>query len=275
MATAQRHTDPDTHESRPPKRPSGLGHGARSWARSVVVRGLPYLGTVTGIETTESVVAFTFDDGPDPASTPLVLDALAAAGARATFFMIGVWAAANPELVERVVAEGHALGNHGWAHRSMVLDAPKGRRVARRWRREAIRRGAEAVGPNPCTMFRPPYGHQNVAVRLAARDLGHEVVGWRVAAGDWDADSPERIAARVLDQLEPGAIVLWHDALADAFERESFDRTASIEALRHVLDQSRERYRLVTVPELLTLGPARRRFVYPRPRPGTLPPFNR
>lgn len=229
------------------------------------------MGTITGVRTKQRVAALTFDDGPDPRTTPAILDVLERHGVRATFFMLGMRAAAYPDLCFRIEHAGHAIANHSWAHRSFVLEAPKGRAAASRWRRELIRRSAEALGPGSVPLFRPPYGHQNFQVRIDAHRAGDEVIGWNVSAGDWTDDDPDAIVRRVRDQLRPGAIVLWHDALADAYAERYFDRSNTITALDRFLELEADHYRLVPLPELLTCGPAVRRFFYPRPSRDSLP----
>ena len=81
-------------------------------------------GTVTGVRTSAPAAALTLDDGPDPETTPAVLDLLGRAGAKATFFLVGARAARHPELVARIAAEGHAVGNHGWDHPALPTLAP-------------------------------------------------------------------------------------------------------------------------------------------------------
>lgn len=237
----------------------------RTRVRQLTSRWAPFLGAITGVHTTEPVVALTFDDGPDPASTPAVAELLDAAGARGTFFMLGTRAAEHPRIVNQVADAGHAIGTHGWEHRSLVLDAPRPWRDAHVWRRELIERGGAALGYGASPLFRPAYGHQNLSVRLTARAAGHRVVGWSVTAGDWSSDGAEAIAARVLEMIGPGSIVLFHDALADAYATDLFDRSTMLRALELVLDALADRFRCVTVPELLEYGPAECRFFYPTP----------
>ncbi len=245
--------------------------GARRRLRGAASRSLPFLGALTGVVTDAPVVALTFDDGPDPRSTPQILDLLAAHGARATFFVLGTQAAAHPGLVNRMVEEGHCVGTHGWEHRSLLLEAPPGVVARARWRRDLIARGAASLGYAASGLYRPAYGHRNLGVQLAARSLGHEVVGWTTSAGDWSGEDPDVISGRVLDGLEPGAIVLFHDALADAFDPSFFDRAGSRAAVGMVLEAIEGRLRCVTVPDLVRYGAPRRRFFYPKPAADQLP----
>jgi peptidoglycan/xylan/chitin deacetylase (PgdA/CDA1 family) len=154
--------------------------------------------------------ALTFDDGPDPASTPRVLDALDAVGVKATFFVIARKAEAHPELVRQILARGHAVGLHSYAHdrlfslrstKRVQLDLERGIAVL-----ESI------TGERP-TLFRPPIGHTTPPIARVADDLDLEVVGWSVSAHDGvRGASADDVVARVSSRLRDGAIVLMHDA---------------------------------------------------------------
>jgi peptidoglycan/xylan/chitin deacetylase (PgdA/CDA1 family) len=153
-------------------------------------------------------VALTFDDGPDPEWTPRVLDLLARAGVRATFFLIGERAQRQPDLVRRISAEGHDLGNHTWSHRSLWLSGPATtvRQVVDG--HEAI---AEAAG-RPPRFFRPPWGMTNLALFPVLRRLGTPCVFWTVQPEGRRPVPPALQVQRVLGRLRPGAIVDLHDA---------------------------------------------------------------
>jgi peptidoglycan/xylan/chitin deacetylase (PgdA/CDA1 family) len=154
--------------------------------------------------------ALTFDDGPDPVTTPRVLDALDAAGAKATFFVIVRKAEAHPELVKEILARGHSLGLHSYAHdRLFALRSEE--RV-----REDLERGMEvleAITGKPPVLFRPPIGHTNPIIARVVEDLALVTVGWSVSARDGTAGANvDRVVARVSARLRDGAIVLMHDA---------------------------------------------------------------
>ena len=220
------------------------------------------MGSLTHVVTAEPVVALTFDDGPDPESTPKVLALLEQYQARGTFFVVGQAAASCPELIQRIAAGGHAIGIHSWDHRAF----PK---LSSLERRRQIRQCERALPPHPARLFRPPYGEQTVLSRLEAFMMGYEVAGWSLNSGDWHEARPAVMCQYLLDMLEPGAIVLLHDTLFDKGvpahgvdpEHQSWpDRHAMLSALEMVLDRLRERYRFVTVPELLRAGRPRRSF---------------
>ena len=222
-------------------------------------------GTIVGVRTAEPAAALTFDDGPDPETTPRLLDLLRQHGARATFFLIGKRVARYPELVARIAAEGHAIGNHSWDH--PALPGLPGAEVADQLRRTtAAIVAACAAAP---ALMRPPYGDQSFASYLAARRLGLGVVAWSVVGADWSDDKGATIAARILDGLHPGAIVLLHDSLASWGEDRFRDRAPTLAAVEAVLTAKAD-WRFVTVPELLGQGRARRRWWAQRSDPGYL-----
>jgi len=155
-------------------------------------------------------VALTFDDGPDPKTTPLVLDALDEAKAKATFFVIAKKAEAHPELVREILRRGHEVGLHSYAH-----DRLFSLRSEERVRRD-LERGAqileELTGQRPL-FFRPPIGHTNPIIARVADALDLVTVGWSVSARDGLASAvPRAIVNRVRRGLYDGAIVLMHDA---------------------------------------------------------------
>lgn len=225
------------------------------------------LGTVVGVRTAEPVAALTFDDGPDPESTPPLLDLLTRHGARATFFLVGRRAAQAPELVARIAAEGHAVGNHSWDHPALP-------RLPAAAVTDQLRRTRDALGDPRPRLMRPPYGDQSLASYLAARRLGYRVIAWSVVGADWLDDDGQAIAARVLAGLRPGAIVLLHDSLCSYATESHRDRGPMLAAVAEVL-AARPEWRFVTVPELLARGRPRRRYWIQATDPGYLAALDR
>ena len=197
------------------------------------------------LERVESGVALTFDDGPDPDATPAVLDALAEAGARAVFFLVGEQVEAHPELARRVAEEGHVVALHGFRH---VEHDELGAEA-----RADLERGAAVVAAAPGAeprLYRPPYGRFSEESYGAVGELGLLPVYWSAWGGDCDPIPAERIADLAIRDLAPGAIVLLHDSARYA-TRPSAAPTA--EALPAILTAMRERgLEPVTVPA----GPA-------------------
>jgi peptidoglycan/xylan/chitin deacetylase (PgdA/CDA1 family) len=162
-----------------------------------------------GLERVEGGVALTFDDGPDPDGTPLVLDALDAAGVRATFFVVGEQLMKHHAVAREVLARGHELGLHGFEHKrhesmpgGMASDD-----VAR-----SIGTFEAAVGHRP-RLFRPPYGQFNERSYQACRDLGLEPVYWSAWGLDWETITAERIAEIVSRDLSDGTVIVLHDSV--------------------------------------------------------------
>jgi peptidoglycan/xylan/chitin deacetylase (PgdA/CDA1 family) len=173
--------------------------------------GLLPLSSVACVATDERVVALTYDDGPDPEQTPGVLDALAEAGARATFFVLMDRAASHPELIRRILADGHEIGLHGEDHtRLTTLPVRESLRRIRRGKRRL-----EELTGQPVTLFRPPYGAQTLAQAVGTRATGLEVVLWTAWARDWEEAPAIDIAARSLAALHTGGFLLLHDATGD------------------------------------------------------------
>ncbi|MEU0334329.1 polysaccharide deacetylase family protein [Streptomyces sp. NPDC006193] len=154
-------------------------------------------------------VALTFDDGPDPVSTPRFLDALDALGVRATFFVLGERVVRHPEVVRETVRRGHELGVHGWTHDrpwlpALTRDAAE---VAR-----TVRAVHGVTGHRPL-WYRPPYGILTTGRWRAARRAGLRTVLWSAWGRDWTADAtPDSVRARVAADLRGGGTVLLHDS---------------------------------------------------------------
>jgi peptidoglycan/xylan/chitin deacetylase (PgdA/CDA1 family) len=181
---------------------------------------------VSGIEAvpTGSAAVLTFDDGPDPDCTPGVLDALEAAGATATFFVLGVHALESPELLGGMVERGHEVALHGMTHRRHdVLDAAEAE--------EELTAGIEAIesaGGGRAAWYRPPFGASSPTLAALCEKLGLELAYWTAWGQDWEDSSPERIAGLVERDLGPGAIVLLHDSARYAQRAEAGATAAAV-----------------------------------------------
>jgi peptidoglycan-N-acetylglucosamine deacetylase len=182
-------------------------------------------------------VALTFDDGPDVAATPRVLDLLEAAGAYATFFCVGARARAHPQLVREIAARGHAIENHGFAH-SRLFGFYGIRRLVRDIG-EAQKTLAEAAGTAP-QFFRAPFGVRTPLTEPALARLGLRCVAWNVRSLDSVDRDADRVAARVLRRLTPGAIVLLHDGVESRDPRTGTSSSV-VGALPKILSAMRER----------------------------------
>ena len=154
-------------------------------------------------------VALTFDDGPDPASTPAFLDLLAARRLRATFFLLGSMVAKAPELAADIAGAGHEVGVHGWEHRYTILRGPRAVRDDLARATDAV---AAASGTQP-RFYRPPYGVLSAGALAAARRLGLTPVLWTCWGREWTAGAtPRSVWATLAGNLTGGATVLLHDS---------------------------------------------------------------
>jgi peptidoglycan/xylan/chitin deacetylase (PgdA/CDA1 family) len=212
----------------------------------------PLFGRVVdGAGVHEPVVAITFDDGPSPDTTPRVLDALRAADAHATFFILGRHAEQHPEIVQRIAREGHEIANHTYGHGILVFASQ------RDITRELLRthRLLLESGTRPPRLFRAPHGFRNPYVVRVARRLGYRVVGWTKGVFDTARPGADVIAERSRKALRPGAILLLHDADGNG----DGDRSQTADALPQILRDVQEAgLRTVTVSELARLAPERR-----------------
>ena len=154
-------------------------------------------------------VALTFDDGPDPGSTPEFLRVLAEREVRATFFMLGNMIVKAPGLTAEIAAAGHEVGVHGWDHRYLPARTPRATR-------SDLTRAAELItsvtGIQP-RLFRPPYGVLSGPALLTARELGLTPVLWGTWGREWTPGATSASVLRtLLDGLDGGVTVLLHDS---------------------------------------------------------------
>lgn len=204
------------------------------------VKSLYYSGPQQGKQ-----VALTFDDGPDNHFTLQILDILKKNNVKATFFIVGENAKAHPEVVKRIIREGHAIGNHSWDH----PDFPK---ISTEKITEEIRKTQDElnsiVGFRPA-MFRPPYGAVNSSDNAIITSMGLNIIDWSVDTKDWAGASPQQILNEVKKELQPGGIILQH--CAGGKKGNLSNTVAALEQMIPLL--KKEGYTFVTVPKLLSL----------------------
>jgi peptidoglycan/xylan/chitin deacetylase (PgdA/CDA1 family) len=173
-------------------------------------------------------VALTFDDGPNPNSTPRILDELKHAGIKATFFVVGTMARHYPDLVRREVSDGMVVGDHSWTHPHLAgRDAGYVRDQLIRTRDLLKTLGADV------TVFRPPYGSYGPATIDIASKLGMRTIIWSIDPADYRKPAPSVIVRRIMSQLKPGSIILMHDG--------GGDRSRTVSALKMLIEQIRKR----------------------------------
>lgn len=195
---------------------------------------------VTRVPTSELVVALTFDAGSDRGFAAEIMDTLAAHDIRASFGMTGRWAESNPDLLRRMVEEGHALINHTYDHPHMETLSTE-QRLWQLARAEEIVNGVTGTTTKP--YFRPPYGSYNNQVLIDVASAGYRYsVMWTVDCLGWKGIPASDVAARCEDALQPGAILLMHVGAAST-------DYAALEDIIAAID--RGGYRYATIPELL------------------------
>jgi peptidoglycan/xylan/chitin deacetylase (PgdA/CDA1 family) len=182
-------------------------------------------------------VALTFDDGPRPGSTDLVLDILAELGVSATFFCVGKNVLAYPDLARRIRASGHAVGSHSFTHPDPEKTAlPALARDYVRGRQALVEVLGEDTG-----LFRPPRGHLNVASAALVRRLGLRPWLWSLNPEDWRAGAVQVDIEASAGQATAGDVVLLHDWIEQPWAPEALNRSATIDALVEIVSQVRER----------------------------------
>ena len=188
-------------------------------------------------------VALTFDDGPSE-DTEAILDVLGEHNVTASFFMIGRQVETFPGIAQRVLAEGHEIGNHSYSHPIYLYQR------ACRTREELERTQAvilETTGVRP-TFARPPCGVRTPAYFATTRALGLRTVQWDVAGFDWKRRSARQIATGVLSGVQAGSIVLLHDGDSDGKQ----DRRATVAAVPLIIEGLQEKgLRVASLNELL------------------------
>ncbi len=155
----------------------------------------------------DKYLALTFDDGPHHTNTREILDILRREGAKATFFVVGSRAETYPDIITRMSAEGHDVGNHTWEHRSLTRSS-KSEALASLQRTSDLISGLTA---KPCVIVRPPFGQTSQKAKEMLHSQGWHEILWDSDSRDWENKNPERILYRVMKSAGPGSIVLFHD----------------------------------------------------------------
>lgn len=167
----------------------------------------------------EKIIYLTFDDGPSE-YTQQILDILAEYDARATFFVLGVQAAADPAMIEKIYEAGHGVANHTWKHVNLTT-------IGWNYFEAEIADTADAVGKYESPCLRPPYGARTQTTYDYAQEMGYTIALWSIDTNDWRLPGANAIANQVIDQLHNHAVVLMHDG--------GGNRTQTVEGLRILL----------------------------------------
>ncbi|MBQ7417644.1 MAG: polysaccharide deacetylase family protein [Acidaminococcaceae bacterium] len=188
-------------------------------------------------------MALTFDDGPYPPYTGRLLDVLKEKKIHATFFLVGEQARLHPDLVRRMVDEGHTVGLHAFRHRDFL-------KLTEEEKEKDLQQGKEILqsitGKKP-NYWRPPHGFRDSSVMKIALAKDLQVVNWSVIPRDWTGIDKQEIYNRVMDKAEDGAIVLLHDGDSPLYKA---SRQATVDAVGPLIDSLREKgYDLVSLEE--------------------------
>jgi peptidoglycan/xylan/chitin deacetylase (PgdA/CDA1 family) len=225
---------------------AGLGLAAGGCAYAAVWPSSQLFGRTMIAPRHPGELALTFDDGPNPACTPRLLDILLSHDVRATFFLIGSFAEAQPELVRRIQAAGHLIGNHSWSHPNLAITAA--RRVDEELTR--TRETLQQITGAPIRHFRPPYGARRPHVLRTARRLGMVPVLWNAMTNDWSEPSADATSARlihVIDRLQRhgrAANIVLHDG---NHRQLGANRIPSVTAAAQLLARYKETHQFVTL----------------------------
>ena len=204
-------------------------------------------------ETQEKVLYLTFDAGYENGNTAPILDALKKHGVKATFFLVGNFLETEPDLVRRMAAEGHTIGNHTYSHPDMSQIATEDAFRQELEKNESLYRSI--TGEEMAKLYRPPQGKYSESNLQMAQQLGYHTVFWSLAYVDWyqdDQPTKEEAFAKLLPRVHPGAVVLLHSTSSTNGE---------------ILDELLSQWESLGY----TFGDLERDLLGPAPQPSTIP----
>lgn len=196
--------------------------------------------TYKSFEVEGSYVALTFDDGPNPETTPKLLAILRERGVKATFFVLGNMVAKHPEVLKMISDEGHEIGSHSWSH-------PQLTRISQASVDKELGNTSEAIfqvtGKKPIYL-RPPYGSMKPSLRTYIEDkYALTTVNWSVDPNDWRDRDTEKVYNAIMGQVKPGAIVLSHDIYP-----------TTVAAIPRVIDElTAKGYKFATLSQMIAM----------------------
>ncbi len=197
-------------------------------------------------DVSRKIVALTFDDGPDTVYTPKILDILASKGVPATFFLIGKRLSEAPDIVRRIVAEGHSVGNHTFNHPNMTTYSQDD------LNKEVLQTDAalSRLGVKKTDMFRPPYGGIQAGSIETIGKAGYRLYLWSVDSLDWRGLNRQQVLDNVVPYSTNGAVILMHSAGGPGE-----NLSGTVEALPIIIDQLKANgFRFVTLTEMFPPG---------------------
>jgi peptidoglycan/xylan/chitin deacetylase (PgdA/CDA1 family) len=186
------------------------------------------------------VIALTFDDGPQEPYTGQILDLLAKYSIKATFFLTGEKVEQNPDIVRRIISDGHEVGNHSYSHKTMRCRPLK-------WLRTEIEKADEQLlqaGACQPISFRPPFGRTSFLLISLLKKMKKKMILWDIGPKDYKYAHPYEIVGKVLKKIKPGSIIVLHDG--------GGDRSVTVETVNILVKDIREMgYKFVTISELI------------------------
>ncbi|WEK53564.1 MAG: polysaccharide deacetylase family protein [Candidatus Cohnella colombiensis] len=200
-----------------------------------------YSSVIDQISTDRKVVAFTFDDGPNPLYTAQILDIFRKSASKATFFMIGNQIEQHPEVAKAVFEQGHEIANHTYSHPYLTTISEQDCINELLRTHEII---MQTTGVKPLT-FRAPYFDMNEQVVKASEQLGYQIIGAvNGDAKDWEQPGVQYIVDNTIAHVKPGSVLLFHDGFGD--------RSQTVEAVQMLVTELKAQgYELVTVSDMI------------------------
>jgi peptidoglycan-N-acetylglucosamine deacetylase len=201
-----------------------------------------FMKSICSVRTSEKIIALSFDDGPAGKKTARILDILKDNNAEAAFFCIGKNMADNEDILKRIINEGHIIGNHSNSHDSL-FDLYSSKKMLNELEL-ASQTCQDITGYYP-RFFRPPYGVTNPNLKKAVLKGGFISIGWSIRSYDTVIGNEERLQARILDRLKPGAILLLHDS-----------SESTLKILPRLLKEIRNKgYKMIRLDKMINLNP--------------------
>jgi peptidoglycan/xylan/chitin deacetylase (PgdA/CDA1 family) len=204
-------------------------------------------GTIYRVKTKKKRVVLTFDDGPSPVWTTKILDELKKAGIKATFFVIGHHVKKYPEIAQRIVREGHEIGNHGYAHSVMFYYKPAEIEEEIQYTEQVI----QQITGVRTKYFRPPKAWLRRSIKNKVKSMGYDIILWSLNSKDWVCFNHKDIVKYISNNVRNGDILLFHDS-GNVFSIEGGKRTQTVKAITLLVKTlEKQGFKFVTIEELL------------------------
>ncbi len=204
--------------------------------------------TIFQVRTARKKVALTFDDGPSEFWTPRILDELKKAGIKATFFMVGFHVKKFPQIAQRVLKEGHIIGNHGYAHSVLLYYTDEELEEEIKYTELVI----QEITGYKTKYFRPPKAWLGLGKKKIIKSMGYEIILWSLNSKDWVPFPHGYMVRYIVRNIKDGDILLFHDS-GGVFKSRGGDRTQSVLMIPPLVKELRKKgFEFVTIEELLS-----------------------